>query len=203
MSWAWSAAATKVLTTATARKDELVPLAYKELVVRQAVRLETRKRRWLPKTHRLTPSAHPVEVPRELQPLAQALRDWVSRGDELGRAVRRVAAKTSAHDQVVELTQVALIEAGLLTAEKRRLRSPRLHRTQAGVEAALAFSRLRDTEVPAVLLLGNRQLPEIDQAFRAFESAFDVDFSSFSSSVDGACHSADGGGAHDGGGGHH
>jgi hypothetical protein len=199
MTWPHSAAVTQVLLTRKAQQQKLLPLAYKELVLRGALEVTTR-RRLLGSTTLLRPLPR-SDLARELQALHTDLLRVVPQGGSAQKVIGTMARKSIVHQGWYRDVRRAAVNAQLLTMEERRvLGLPAGHTltlTKLGATAEedvreLLASAAEHLDEPVVLLLSRKGLfPEIDRALAALDSAF--------GDIDGSC--GDGGDGGDGGGG--
>lgn len=199
MTWEYSAAATQVLLLSRARPTDVLPLAYKELVLRGSLSVQLKERRFGKPLPWLGVNAA-VPLPAELSRLDEQVRRVAPAGGSMRGVVQKVGQHSPFGGSALKNDVLYRLEsAGLVTQERRFFRSTRILLTEEGTRVRDAFRALRDLGEPAVLLLHNGpSMPEIDRALRDLLPG--VDAGVFNTSFDSACH--DGGGGHDGGG-HH
>jgi hypothetical protein len=196
--WPLSAMATKILLEGRIRPLELLPLAYKELVILGAVeiRLEPR-RRFLPRRTwmSLVEGAEPPSP--ELADLLRTLHHHAAMGGRVDKVIERVRAKDPGLPRRIAATAGnGLARAGLAVADDRRALGVtyrrRIAATPAGQALRAEFARLVKAPAseearklpPALLLLVHPwQRAEIDRALRNGGAdgspAFSMDFSQF------------------------
>ena len=197
MTWVYSAAATQVLLSRRAKPNDLLPLAYKELVLRGSLSIQPKDRRFGKPLPWLAVNAA-MPLPPELVRLDEQVRRLAPAGGSVRGVIQKVGQHSPAVGSALKNDVLYRLKtAGLVTQERRFLRPTRVLLTNEGARARDAFRELRDPGEPAVLLLhSGPSMPEIDRALRDLLAG--VDAGVFNSSFDSACH--DGGGGHDGGG---
>jgi hypothetical protein len=202
MSWERSAAATQVLLSSRARPNDLLPLAYKELVLRGSLSITPKERRFGKPLPWLTVNPA-VPLPLELARLDAHVRRLAPEGGSVRGVIQKVGQREPSVGSALKNDVLQLLEKDALVTQQRRfLRPTRILLTEEGTQVRDAFRELRDPSEPAVLLLhSGPSIPEIDRALRDILGG--VDGAAFNSSFDSACHDGGAGGHDGGGGGHH
>lgn len=221
--WPISAVATKILKDGRIRPADLLPLAYKELVLIGAVALRTSP---ATRFHRTTTHMALREGARtpwyELNELLASLHRHAAQGGRVDHVVHRLGAKDpSLAKRIAASACRGLMLQGLVVADDHRLFGVTVRRRLAATPAgevlrtelvervASAAEDVGSVLPPSLLLVLDRhQRTEIDRAFKnaGADGSFSVNLSGFDSlsCFDTACHDSGGhggDGGQDGGGG--